>query len=134
MKVLICGDRNWGDPELVRKVVDAFPDGTTIVHGDARGADRHAHAAALRRGFRIRKYPAKWRQFGKGAGPIRNQQMLDDAKPELVIGFNKDIHKSRGTKDMLTRAIKAGIETQLYVGRDGNGKAKRGNFTGRRSG
>jgi hypothetical protein len=55
-------------------------------------------------------YPADWATHKRAAGPIRNQQMLDTGI-DLCIGFHPDITKSKGTKDMLTRASKAGIPT-----------------------
>ena len=29
-------------------------------------------------------YPADWDKFGRAAGPIRNQQMLDEGKPNMI--------------------------------------------------
>ena len=43
---------------------------------------------------------------GKGAGPIRNQRMLDAGQPDLVVAFEG----GRGTADMITRTKRAGIE------------------------
>jgi hypothetical protein len=45
---------------------------------------------------------------GKAAGPIRNQRMIDEGKPDLVIAFPG----GRGTADMVSRAKKAGIPVQ----------------------
>jgi hypothetical protein len=59
-------------------------------------------------GLEVRKYPAKWHTYGKAAGPIRNREMLKE-NPELVIAFHDDIKNSKGTKDMVTIAQKAGI-------------------------
>lgn len=53
--------------------------------------------------------PAKWKQYGKAAGTIRNQQMLDEHPDiEVVYAFHDDLPKSKGTKDMCQRADKAG--------------------------
>ena len=38
--------------------------------------------------------------YGKAAGPIRNQQMLDEGKPDVVIAFPG----ASGTADMINRA------------------------------
>jgi hypothetical protein len=51
-------------------------------------------------------YHADW-QLGRKAGPIRNQRMLDEGRPELVIAFPG----GRGTSDMTARARAAPLET-----------------------
>jgi UDP-N-acetylmuramoylalanine-D-glutamate ligase len=51
-------------------------------------------------------YPADWKLHGKSAGHIRNQQMLDESKPDIVIAFPG----GRGTANMIKRAKKAGVE------------------------
>lgn len=60
-------------------------------------------------------FPAKWKEFGRAAGPIRNQQMLDEGKPELVLAFHDDLENSKGTKDMVGRAMKADLPVILYT-------------------
>lgn len=80
--------------------------------GEARGADRLAAEAARRLGIpshRILRFPAKWGKYGKAAGPIRNQQMLDEGKPTLVLAYHNDLENSKGTKDMVSRAEAAGV-------------------------
>lgn len=48
------------------------------------------------------------------AGFRRNQQMLDEGKPDLVVAFvDKPIGRSRGTHDMVQRARNAGLP--VYV-------------------
>lgn len=54
-------------------------------------------------------YPALWNKYGKSAGPIRNQQMLD-----IVYAFTYDLENSRGTRDMVLRARKTKIPVILY--------------------
>ena len=44
-------------------------------------------------------------EIGKRAGPLRNQRMLDEGKPDLVVAFPG----GGGTKDMVRRAVKAGV-------------------------
>lgn len=73
---------------------------TELAHGDAKGADRMARDWAKKRGIKVEKYPADWDEHGDAAGPIRNQEMLDDFEPDAVIAFEG--HK--GTLDMVHRA------------------------------
>ena len=86
----------------------------TVVHGAARGADTLAGEAAKRCGFAVEEYPADWRQWGKRAGPIRNQRMLDEGKPQIVHAFHDHILDSKGTRDMIYRALGAGLPVYLH--------------------
>jgi len=47
----------------------------------------------------------EWDELGKKAGPLRNQRMLDEGKPDLVVAFPG----GGGTKDMVRRAVSAGV-------------------------
>lgn len=120
MKVLVTGDREWSDIKAVLDVLEQLPPGTILVHGACRGADVTCAAVAEALGFTVRAYPADWDRFHKGAGPIRNQQMLDcEHRPEepidLCFAFHNNINNSRGTKDMMRRAEKAGVPTRLIT-------------------
>lgn len=110
MRVLVCGGRDFCDwrklsgtltnLHMQRQAI------TEVVHGNAIGADWLAKAWAISAGIPEKPFPAKWSEHGKAAGPIRNQQMLDEGKPNLVVAFPG----GAGTRDMVTRAKKAGIE------------------------
>lgn len=39
--------------------------------------------------------------------------MLDEGKPTLVLAFHEHIIMSKGTKDMMRRALKAGLPVYL---------------------
>lgn len=108
MRVLVCGGRDYTDKMAVWYYLDAYgpPEITEIVSGMARGVDSFAAEWATRFGFKLYKFPADWKKHGNRAGPIRNQQMLDEGKPDLVIAFPG----GNGTKDMVTRSKKAGIK------------------------
>lgn len=111
MKVLICGGRNYSDQCLVFHQLDqihASKSITELIHGDARGADRLGREWAKQMNVPERAFPASWRRYGKAAGAIRNQQMLDQGKPDLVIAFPDP--QSRGTWDMVRRAQNADLE------------------------
>lgn len=84
---------------------------TTIIEGEAKGADTLARLFGETIGIPVEKYPADWSKHGKAAGPIRNKQMLDEGKPDLVIAFM--FPDSRGTANMVKQAEKAGIETRV---------------------
>ena len=85
---------------------------TEVIHGGARGADYVMGEIAKAAGLPVSIYPADWRKHGKKAGPIRNQLMLDDGKPDCVLAYPG----GRGTADMVRRAKVAGVRV-VEVGR-----------------
>lgn len=114
MRVLVCGSRGFKDIELMGKFFHQFfdrDDTITLIHGDAEGADQMAEdvlEAMFKGGFRVERYPAEWDKYGKAAGPIRNQQMLDEGRPDMVIAFPG----GKGTAHMVAIALEAGIPVQ----------------------
>lgn len=101
----ICDDRGWITPpedgNYLQNVI--------IISGMAKGIDLAAIDWATVRYCQWKEFPADWDKYGKKAGPIRNQQMLDEGQPDLVVAFPDP--KSIGTYDMIRRAQKAGVET-----------------------
>jgi hypothetical protein len=117
MKVLVCGDRDWQDETRMwcaLMVLEEFDRCPEIITGGCRGADEMAMEIAYENFWTMQEHLADWAKWGKAAGPIRNQQMLDVGKPDLVLAFHDDIERSKGTKDMLWRAIGAGVPTMLF--------------------
>lgn len=118
MKVLVCGSRNWEDRQRIKDILDIYHERflfTALIEGEALGVDGMARDWAIDRHIPTFRFPAHWGLFGKSAGPIRNQQMLDVGQPDFVIAFHENIETSKGTADMVRRAKKAGIDT-LIVG------------------
>lgn len=104
--MLVCGGRDYADANMVEYTLGNLKrDGLVIVEGGAPGADTLARNWARRNGVEVRTFHADWKKHGRGAGPIRNQRMLDEALPEMAIGFPG----GRGTADMLRRAEHAGL-------------------------
>ena len=111
MRVLVCGGRDFSDAALMCRVLrDTLKAGDTLIAGAARGADALAERFCPP-GVTKEIYPADWQKYGKAAGPIRNQQMLD-AKPDLVVAFPG----GRGTADMVRRAEAAGVMVRRITG------------------
>lgn len=110
MKVLVCGGRKYRDEDFLFRVLDQIHnDGTvitTIIEGEAPGADLLAAKWASRRSVHIEPYPALWNRHGLSAGPIRNRQMLIEGKPDLVVAFPG----GEGTKNMVTQAKAAKVK------------------------
>lgn len=107
-RVLVCGGRDYKDVDAMYRILDAAHASNPIeclISGMARGADSIALMWADEHGIPVAPYPADWQGHGKGAGYIRNQQMLDEGKPRLVLAFPG----GRGTDDMVRRSHKAGV-------------------------
>lgn len=85
-----------------------LPTDIVIIAGGAKGADSAAADFAVVSFCQLQEFKADWNKHGKAAGAIRNQQMLDEGKPDLVVAFPG----GRGTADMVRRAKKAGIEVR----------------------
>ena len=124
LRVLVCGDRNWDDKATIMKALKKLleehhgfkPPNLVVIDGVARGADSLGHICALDLNCETERYPADWEKHGKAAGPIRNQQMLNEGKPDLVLAFHSDLLKSKGTKNMVEIAMKAGVEVRVITG------------------
>lgn len=111
MKVLVCGGRDFEKFHILERVLDVVhKDGriSLIIEGGAEGADKLAFDYAYMNLIPSMRFPANWHKYKKAAGPIRNQQMLDEGKPDLVVAF--PTKNSQGTWDMIRRAEKAGIK------------------------
>ena len=107
MKVLVCGGRDFDDIRLVEKTLDAI-EVAEIIEGGRKGADRLAREWAEARGIPVRTFKADWRRYGRGAGPKRNEQMLDEGKPDLVVAFPG----GKGTENMIRLAQAAGVRVR----------------------
>ncbi len=128
MRVLFCGDRNWSDRERIHTVMSQLaakcertpgdsrlPASLIIIHGAARGADTIAGEVAIDLHLPWMVFPARWKVYGRAAGPIRNHQMLEEGKPDLVCAFHDDLFRSRGTSNMVRIAQVAGIPVRVYT-------------------
>lgn len=108
MRILVCGGRDFTDFSYVCFVLYGLKltKDDVIIHGDAKGADRLAGKYAANEGIPVEVYPAAWHLHGKKAGPIRNQRMLKEGKPDIVIAFPGGV----GTANMMNIARKAGVD------------------------
>jgi hypothetical protein len=109
LRVLVCGSRNYRDQEHVWTTLSELnakqPIGL-LIHGAATGADRLAQAWALNRVIPDREFNANWPEHGGAAGVIRNQRMIDEGRPDLVVAFPG----GPGTADLVQRAKLHGVK------------------------
>lgn len=112
MKVLVCGGTDYTNRFKLIDTLAFFHRNygfTELIHGGAEGADTMAGEWAKNNNIQVFKYKANWIKHSLSAGPIRNQEMLDKEKPDLVIAFPSPT--SRGTYDLIRRAQLMGIKT-----------------------
>lgn len=113
MIILVCGDREWDNLDVMVREMEKLPKNCTVVHGAARGADIMAGTIAEELGMTVISFPADWKKYGRAAGPVRNRKMFDTSDPDLVLAFHENIEESRGTKDMVNYALKRGCPTKI---------------------
>lgn len=114
MRILVCGSRHFKDYNKGWEVLSEYADKTcdmTFIHGDADGADRFCDFYSWYNGYKVERYPADWEKHGKAAGPVRNREMLERGKPDLVIAFLAP--GSRGTANMVRQAKEAGVPVKI---------------------
>lgn len=126
MKILVCGGRKFDRRDFLYETLDRYHCKwliTEIIHGGAGfrqtrkrrdngqeyavtyGADLLAEDWAHMRGVKVRAFLAEWDKYGAAAGPIRNQQMLAEGKPNVVFAFPG----GRGTLDMIRQTRAAAV-------------------------
>lgn len=125
MRVLVCGSRDWNDEDAIDRVLRGYYRRTLVViEGGASGADTIAYVWAKTHNVAYEHFPADWKKYGNAAGPIRNQQMLAEGKPDVVWAFKDGFdfqwvydkvhghdpdYSAGGTEDMVFRAKAKGI-------------------------
>jgi hypothetical protein len=106
VRILVTGSRDWIHGEVIREVLTSYwgkwfeghDEYLVIIHGACpSGADMIADDWARTHkayGVLTDPYPADWNQYGRGAGPIRNQEMVHSG-PDVVLAFIRNY--SRGS-------------------------------------
>ena len=110
MKLAIVGGRDFVDIDLLVGILwdllgvkQSTKPKDTIISGGARGADSLAKNYALEEKLEYLEFLPDWDKFGKAAGFIRNQQIVDAC--DMVLAFWDG--ESKGTKNTIDRARKA---------------------------
>ena len=95
-----------------------------VLHGGARGADQAIGRAAQQLGWPAEALPADWRRYGRGAGPIRNGELLHTAVQRAralsLPGFPAGVQViafpgGRGTASLLAQARRMGAALPIEV-------------------
>ncbi|MDE2426268.1 MAG: DUF2493 domain-containing protein [Elusimicrobia bacterium] len=125
LRLLVCGGRDFNDKEAVWSALDSvvvdFGVVDVLIEGEASGADHLGRLWAEHRGITVIPCPADWsniavpgavvryrqgKPYNAAAGGMRNQRMLTDHAPDLVVAFPG----GNGTADMVEKARRAGVE------------------------
>lgn len=113
IRVLVTGGRDYTDrPAVTRALrhlaglyIHGFqPNEVVLVHGACTGADTIAAEEAVKLGWRAEAHPAKWKEHGAAAGPIRNKHMVS-----LGAGYVVVFPGGEGTKQCRRLALNARI-------------------------
>ncbi len=116
MRILVTGSRDWTHWNILNNALnDACRHATNIVivHGACKtGADRMAKQWAEYQGVIQDPHPAKWKKYHKGAGPIRNAEMVA-LGADLCLAFIRN--SSKGATGCADLSEKAGIETRRFT-------------------
>ena len=114
-RVLVCGSRDFSDRSLVDAKLDEVRERLggvpmRVISGAARGADTLAADWARKNSVPCDEYPAEWERYGRSAGYRRNERMLTEGRPHLVVAFPQG--ESRGTRMMMDIAAKAKVAVE----------------------
>jgi len=109
-RIAIVGSRDYPSLPDVERFVKSLDPSTMIVSGGARGVDRTAERAAKSRGLQTMVFLADWNTYGKRAGYIRNEQIIDNA--DEVVAFWDG--KSPGTADTIRKARAARKPVRIF--------------------
>jgi hypothetical protein len=117
MNVIVTGSRDWPEEqaELVIAVLDGIYWNATLGHLVTELSEFHLYVGDCPTGvdaivkwwaeqspshsynereddpyFELHRFEADWDRWGKAAGPIRNAEMLDNAREGLVFAFHKN--------------------------------------------
>jgi hypothetical protein len=102
--------RLWAFYALDRLLLRMMP--IEPISGRATGADTVGEQWAELRGMKSTPFPAKWRELGKAAGPIRNQEMADYAGSDgMLVAFWDG--ESNGTRGMVRIAKEKGMGVEV---------------------
>lgn len=120
VRILVTGQRDWPDKELVRQALlgaaaGFYTNEVQIVSGHCpTGVDAMAEEIAAEYGWDVDPNPEfwpQWERYGRAAGPVRNQKMVD-SRPDFSVAFIGP--GSRGTADCLKRIKKAKLPHTVF--------------------
>jgi ribA/ribD-fused uncharacterized protein len=113
MKLLVSGGRKFNDVDYVVSKLSSLHETcpiTLLIDGLAKGVDTIAGTWADCMGIERLTFAADWDTHKKRAGILRNIQMLEEGRPDLLMAFPG----GRGTSHMVHATNKAGVDLIQY--------------------
>ena len=121
--VIVTASRDYTRALMINDWLDGlyaeYGDELFIKQGGAKGGDKIAKEWCQSKWTHgkyhdhMRQFDAEWDVYGKAAGHLRNQQMLEEGHPvDLVLGFKDNFNwalDKGGTEDMIRRGKDARI-------------------------
>lgn len=117
---LVAGSRDFEDVRTLERVIGdviaphTFFDEIVIVEGGARGVDTMAREYAKKRGLQWIEIKPNWKQYGRAAGPKRNDEMVRlvaEHEGEAVFFWDG---QSKGTAQCIKSARKSGLKVTIW--------------------
>jgi hypothetical protein len=115
MRLIVCGRRSFTDFELVRRELSHLNRQrpiSVLIHGWVGPAAPVVEHWARENDISIVRYPPNWELHGKDAEVRRNEFMLSDSRPGLVVAFPG----GPDTSDLVHRALNKGVAVLVVPG------------------
>ena len=110
MRIGIIGSRGFNNYSLVEQTMSEYSDKVrVVVSGGAKGADTLGELWAKKNQKEIKIFKPDWNKFGKSAGFIRNQDIVQNS--DLVLAFWDG--NSKGTKNSIDLCEKFGVAVKI---------------------
>ena len=112
MKTVIAGSRSITNYKcLLEAVAQIDWEITEVISGNARGVDRLGERWARENNIPVRLFFPDWNKWGKRAGFVRNQEMIEEADALLALWDGE----SRGTKHTMNLAQGSGMPNKVFI-------------------
>ena len=109
MKLAVVGTRTFNNYSLLQNELNKYDNITEIISGGATGADKLAEKYALNKNIKMTIFYPDWKKYGKKAGPLRNQQIINEC--DEAIAFWDGV--SKGTLSSINLAKQANKNVKI---------------------
>jgi hypothetical protein len=105
----VTGGRDWKDRPFVWRSLNWFETNLGEIaemgEGEATGVDTFCRNWAEAAGVPVTPFKADWDRYGDAAGSIRNEEMLDQFQPDVLLVFPGGTGTQHCTRAARKRAI-----------------------------
>lgn len=115
-KIIVAGGRKFDDYKRLEKELDEIiaelsTDDIEIICGGADGADALGARYGRKHGYKVTRFLADWKKYGKPAGYIRNKQMAQYG--DCLVAFWDTV--SVGTRHMIELSERKGLDVYIRL-------------------